>query len=65
MRSQLQRVEQALSDGQPRTLDEIAALTGDPPASVSARLRELRRLGRDVTRSYQGHRVWAYALRES
>lgn len=37
------RVKQAMLDGQWRTLDEIAQITGDPPASVSAQLRHLRK----------------------
>ena len=37
------RVKTAMSDGRWRTLDEIAAITGDPQASISARLRDLRK----------------------
>ena len=37
------RVKAAMSDGRWRTLDEIAAITGDPQASISARLRDLRK----------------------
>lgn len=37
------RVYSLMEDGRWRTLDEIAALTGDPPASVSARLRDFRK----------------------
>lgn len=32
-----------MADGQWRTLAEISAVTGDPPASVSAQLRHLRK----------------------
>jgi len=40
---QICRVFDLMSDGQPRTLEEIAEKTGDPPASVSAQLRHLRK----------------------
>lgn len=40
---QAQRVVDLISDGEWRTLGEIASTTGDPEASVSARLRDLRK----------------------
>jgi hypothetical protein len=40
---QMTRVRAAMLCGAWRTLDELAAATGDPPASVSARLRDLRK----------------------
>ncbi len=40
---QLGRVWQDMSRGEWLTLTEIAAWTGDPPASISARLRDLRK----------------------
>jgi DNA-binding IclR family transcriptional regulator len=40
---QILRVFNAMAGGQWRTLDEIAQMTGDPPASVSAQLRHLRK----------------------
>lgn len=40
---QILRVFGAMQDGAWRTLDEIAALTGDPHASISAQLRHLRK----------------------
>lgn len=40
---QAQRVLDLLADGRWRTLSEIARATGDPEASVSARLRDLRK----------------------
>lgn len=40
---QHERVREAMRDGHWRTLEEIAALTGDPPASISAQLRHLRK----------------------
>ena len=41
--AQHQRVWGVMMDGQFRTLREIAELTGDPEASVSARLRDFRK----------------------
>ncbi len=41
--SQLQRVGRLMLDGRWRTLAEIADTTGAPEASVSARLRDLRK----------------------
>ena len=40
---QIQRVFDLMKDAQWRTLDEIAATTMDPPASISAQLRHLRK----------------------
>ncbi len=40
---QIRRVYVLMIDGQWRTLDEIHASTGDPPASISAQLRNLRK----------------------
>lgn len=58
--SQTERVFQLMKDGRWRTLDEIASATGDPPASVSARLRDLRkkRFGaHTVLKQSRGERV--------
>lgn len=40
---QIQRIHALMSDGVWRTLPEIEAATGDPPASISAQLRHLRK----------------------
>lgn len=40
---QIQRVYSLMQDGRWRTLAEIADATGDPPASISAQLRHLRK----------------------
>lgn len=40
---QLLRIWSVMSAGEWKTLEEISALTGDPPASVSAQLRHLRK----------------------
>lgn len=40
---QLKRVYECMIDGKFRTLSEIENITGDPPASISAQLRHLRK----------------------
>jgi len=53
------RVFTAMSDGRWRTLAEIEAATGDPQASISARLRDLRKEkfgGYEVQRRARGER---------
>lgn len=50
LEKQLERVAAIMSDGQWRTLGQIAAKTGDPEASISARLRNLRQAGNRVER---------------
>lgn len=61
--AQQQRVCRAMADGEWRTLREIAALTGDGEASVSARIRCLDHVeGRHESRRRgDGRRgVWEY-----
>ena len=43
LRAQLDEVRMFMWDGDWHTLDQISAATGHPPASVSARLRDLRK----------------------
>lgn len=43
LHSQHNRIEAFMKDGRWHTLAEIAAGTGDPEASISARLRDLRK----------------------
>ena len=43
--SQQSRIERTMIDGEWRSLREIAALTGDPESSISARLRTFKRSG--------------------
>ncbi|MDE2426752.1 MAG: hypothetical protein KGO96_12695 [Elusimicrobia bacterium] len=43
LNAQQRRVYELMRDGQFRTLSEISLATGDPQASVSARLRDLRK----------------------
>jgi hypothetical protein len=40
---QHERIRDLMRDGQWRTLSEIAVVTGDPAASISAQLRHLRK----------------------
>lgn len=40
---QMARVSRLMRDGVWRTLGDIAAATGDPPQSISARLRDVRK----------------------
>lgn len=65
---QLGRVWSALQGGQWLTLDEIAKKTGDPQASISARVRDLRKQnfgGYEVERRRRGepaNGLWEYRL---
>lgn len=43
LNKQMRRVWDAMRDGRWRTLAEIAECTGDPEASISARLRDFRK----------------------
>lgn len=43
LNEQMRRVFRVMEDSKWRTLSEIARLTGDPEASVSARLRDFRK----------------------
>lgn len=56
------RVYQAMKDGQARTLAQISEMTGDPQASVSARLRSLRGAGFTVERKYIARGLHIYRL---
>ena len=66
---QILRVYTLMQDARWRTLAEIEQATGDPPASVSAQLRHLRkqRFGsHDVDKRRRGDRLrglWEYRLR--
>lgn len=63
--SQLQRVQDVLVDGSWRTLDEIAVRTGAPAASVSARLRDLRKQkfgGHVIEREYLARGLFQYRM---
>ena len=60
--AQEQRVFDLMKDGAWRGLKEISALTGDPEASVSARLRGLRHEGHTVDRKYVSRGLWHYRM---
>ena len=62
LNAQERRVFECMRDGEWRGLRDIAALTGDPEASVSARLRGLRKDGHKVEREYAGCGLWQYKL---
>jgi hypothetical protein len=65
---QLTAVRLAMSDGLPHTLAELSRITGAPSASVSARIRDLRKPkfgGHVVHRERScddGDGVWLYRL---
>lgn len=68
LNAQLRRVRDLMLDGRWRTLADIAAATGDPEASVSARLRDLRKPkhgGYTVDREYVERGLWRYRIERS
>jgi len=65
LKAQLVRVSRLMADGKWRTLNQIACLTHDPPASVSARLRDLRKEkfgGYLVERRYLSKGLFTYRV---
>ncbi len=65
LNAQTRRVYDAMVGGRWLTLAELAELTGDPEASVSARLRDLRKPkfgGHTVERRYVGHGLHEYRM---
>lgn len=61
------RIKKAMKDGVWRTLEEIADLTHDPVASISAQLRHLRKIGfgsHTVNKQHRGPStgLWEYQL---
>jgi hypothetical protein len=62
---QTKRVFNLMKDGKARTLEQIASLTGDPVASISAQLRHLRkeRFGKHtIGRAHLGGGLYNYTL---
>lgn len=62
---QIKRVHSAMSDGKWRTLSQIAGLTGDPEASVSAQMRNLRKIpfgAHKVEKKFIGNGLYEYRL---
>ena len=67
LNGQTKAVYGLMRDREWRTLDVIAAMTGAPPASASARLRDLRKKrygGYLVDREHIGKGVWRYRVRK-
>jgi len=65
LNAQAAAVYSYMQHGQWRTLADIAAATGAPEASVSARLRDLRSLkfgGYTVERRYIAKGLWQYRI---
>jgi len=62
---QILRIYDLIKDAAWRTLPELSDATGDPPASISAQLRNLRkkRFGsHTVERRYEGEGLYSYRL---
>lgn len=62
---QMTAVRIVMSDHEWHTLRGLSNVTGAPEASVSARLRDLRKQrfgGYTVERKYEGEGLWAYRL---
>ena len=62
---QIKRIFDLMRDGEWRTLAEIESATGDPPASISAQLRHLRKDrfgGHTIEKDYRGNGLYSYRL---
>lgn len=58
---QMQAVYALMRDGQRRTLAQMATALGEPPASVSARWRDLKnQFGFETHKEHVGSGVWVY-----
>jgi hypothetical protein len=65
LNDQMRRVFEIVRDGKWHTLHELHAITGYPEASISARLRDMRKpkiLGATVEREYLGSGLWQYRV---
>ena len=62
LNAQAADVFRLMQDSNWRTLAEIAAATDHPEASVSARLRDLRKVGYQVQRDYVSKGLWRYRV---
>ncbi len=65
LRGQILRIFNLMKDGNWRTLASIEASTGDPPASISAQLRHLRKArfgAHKVEREHNGRGLYSYRL---
>ena len=61
---QMVRVIEAMLDGQWRSLEQIKKLTGDPEASISARLRDIRKIYHPGAMEHrrQENGLWLYRV---
>jgi hypothetical protein len=62
---QLARIWNVMKDSEWRTLNQIADITGDPPASISAQLRHLKkdRFGKHtLNKEYLGNGLYRYQI---
>lgn len=67
LNAQMRRVFEAMSDRRWHTLGDLAHSTGDPEASISARLRDLRKPkfgGFVIDRKYVGNGLFTYKMGE-
>ncbi len=65
LNAQMRRVWRAMLDGKEHTLPELSEKTGDPEASVSARLRDLRKArfgAHRIERRYIERGLWGYRM---
>lgn len=65
LKAQIGRVRTVMKQSGWITLESLAKQTGDPQASVSARLRDLRKTqfgGYTIERRYKDRGIWEYRL---
>jgi len=62
LNAQCRRVAEQMADGNWHTLRELSTATGDPEASVSARIRDLRKSGFHVEGEYVRRGLWRYRM---
>ena len=65
LNGQIKRIHALMIDGLPRPLSQIASVTGDPEASVSAQLRNLKKErfgGYRLEKDYKGNGLFAYLV---
>lgn len=68
LNKQQERVWGVMKDGLFRTIEQIELKTGDPAASISARLRDFRKPkfgGFTVDRKYLGDGLYAYRVMDA
>ena len=66
LRRQLDVIKDAMGDGHPHTLAELARVAECSTASASARIRDMRKAkhgGAVIDRAYVGNGVWSYTTR--